>query len=104
MGKTGTTDVLSFPAWPPQKKIKDYEGQFLGDILVSLDQAHRQAEEYDQSLFREVVFLTLHSILHLLGHDHAEEDERKKMQKLENQIWKNLYPSLNDGKDRYRFR
>ena len=75
------TDVLSFPLF-------DYEGEseeppvdelmgMLGDIVLSLEQAKAQAEEYGHSFARDVAFLTVHSMLHLLGYDHetGEEDE-----------------------------
>ena len=75
------TDVLSFPLF-------DYEGEsdeppvdeltgMLGDIVLSLEQAEKQAEEYGHSFEREAAFLTVHSMLHLLGYDHetGEEDE-----------------------------
>ena len=75
------TDVLSFPLF-------DYEGTseeppvdelvgMLGDIVLSLEQAALQAEEYGHSFEREVAFLCVHSMLHLLGYDHetGEEDE-----------------------------
>lgn len=87
MGKRGTTDVLSFPQWPPQKRVSSYRGKFLGDVLISLDQAKRQAEAQKLSLQKEVLFLTLHSVLHLVGHDHGEDGERRRMQALESRIW-----------------
>lgn len=75
------TDVLSFPLF-------DYDGTseeppvdemtgMLGDIVLSLEQAQAQAEEYGHSFEREAAFLTVHSMLHLLGYDHetSEEDE-----------------------------
>ena len=81
------TDVLSFPLF-------DYEGEseeppvdelfgMLGDIVLSLEQAKRQADEYGHSFEREVAFLTVHSMLHLLGYDHetGEEDEAEMRQK-----------------------
>ncbi|MBQ1261604.1 MAG: rRNA maturation RNase YbeY [Clostridia bacterium] len=77
------TDVLSFPLF-------DYEGTseeppvdewigILGDIVLSLEQAEKQAEEFGHSFEREVAFLCVHSMLHLLGYDHetGEEDERE---------------------------
>ncbi|MBQ7173542.1 MAG: rRNA maturation RNase YbeY [Clostridia bacterium] len=77
------TDVLSFPLF-------DYEGEsdeppvdelvgMLGDVVISLETAKRQAEEYGHSLEEEVAFLTVHSTLHLLGYDHetGAEDERE---------------------------
>ena len=73
------TDVLSFPLF-------DYEGEseeppidemlgMLGDIVLSLEQAAVQATEYGHSFEREVAFLTVHSMLHLLGYDHETGDE-----------------------------
>ena len=74
------TDVLSFP-------LTDFEGgeeppvdemmEMLGDVVLSLETAQRQALEYGHSFEREVAFLTVHSMLHLLGYDHetGEEDE-----------------------------
>ena len=90
MGKKGTTDVLSFPQIEPKKNRKHYQGKFLGDILISLDQAKRQAKEQRLSLKKEVLFLILHSILHLIGYDHSEKGERFEMQALESRIWKAL--------------
>lgn len=87
------TDVLSFP-------LVDYEeaGEFdfleemdecfnpetgelmLGDIMISLDKVAEQAEEYGHSYTREYAFLIAHSMLHLMGYDHMEEDEAKIME------------------------
>lgn len=90
MKKTGTTDVLSFPQLTPQKSMQAYQKKFLGDILVSLDQARLQAKLQNIALRREVLFLILHSILHLLGHDHVSPRQTIQMQKLESQIWTKL--------------
>ena len=87
MGRHTTTDVLSFPQIPPQKKRSAYQNRFLGDILISLDQASRQASEQNLSLRQEVFFLIIHSVLHLIGYDHATKPDRLKMQKLESEIW-----------------
>ena len=75
------TDVLSFPLFdfegetdePPVDEIMSN----LGDIVISLEKAKEQAEEYGHSFEREVAFLCVHSMLHLLGYDHetSEEDE-----------------------------
>ncbi len=73
------TDVLSFPM--------DDEGDnvVLGDIVISLERAKEQAEEYGHSLEREISFLCVHSTLHLLGYDHetSEEDEKEMFMKQE---------------------
>ncbi len=78
-GMDKPTDVLSFPLF-------DFEGECdeppideiisnLGDIVISLERASEQAEEYGHSFRREVAFLTVHSMLHLLGYDHERSDE-----------------------------
>src|SRR5436189_2141052 len=63
-GKNKTTDVLTFPG----------EAPFLGDIVISLDQARRQARDERHSLATEVRYLILHGILHALGFDHETDD------------------------------
>ena len=72
------TDVLSFPLTdfdgdgePPV----DEPGMMLGDIVISLERAAEQAEEYGHSFEREVAFLCVHSMLHLLGYDHVDSEE-----------------------------
>lgn len=73
------TDVLSFPTYDLFEKEACF-GEYveLGDIVISLERALSQAEEYNHSLSREVAFLCVHSVLHLLGYDHetSSEDER----------------------------
>lgn len=64
------TDVLSFPMF--DEDFDDGELCILGDIVLSLEKAVEQAEAYGHSLRREVAFLTVHSLLHLLGFDHEE--------------------------------
>ena len=83
------TDVLSFPLF-------DYEGtseeppvdemmNMLGDIVISLEKAEEQAEQFGHSFEREVAFLTAHSMLHLLGYDHElGEEEDKEMREKQN--------------------
>lgn len=71
------TDVLSFPQLDVLPEQSDTTVA-LGDIVISTEQAKKQAEEYGHSLKREVSFLAVHSVLHLLGYDHetSEEDEK----------------------------
>jgi len=64
------TDVLSFPMF--DEDFGDGEDAILGDIVLSLEKAVEQAEAYGHSLRREIAFLTVHSVLHLLGYDHEE--------------------------------
>lgn len=64
------TDVLSFPMF--DEDYDDGELCVLGDIVLSLEQAKKQADEFGHSFERETAFLTVHSMLHLLGYDHEE--------------------------------
>lgn len=70
------TDVLSFPMYERGEIPAGPLPKMLGDIVLSLEKAVSQAEEYRHSFEREVAFLTVHSVLHLLGYDH-EESERE---------------------------
>jgi probable rRNA maturation factor len=76
--KNKPTDVLSFPMYDDfSTAIYGGEDIPLGDIVISLEKAAEQAEEYGHSYEREAAFLAVHSVLHLLGYDHetGEEDE-----------------------------
>lgn len=82
------TDVLSFPLVDMQEgKIISDTGDFdldenllmLGDIVLSIETAVRQAEEYGHSLEREMAFLVTHGVFHLLGYDHQDEEQEEKM-------------------------
>lgn len=82
------TDVLSFPMFDmmpgalPMELPLMVDGDTgllpLGDMAISLERAEAQAKEYGHSLQREVGYLTIHSVLHLLGYDHVDEGEMKK--------------------------
>jgi len=88
------TDVLSFPNLEksPNQKLKVFEKEkcdgvlFLGDIVICKNAAYAQAKEYGHSKKREVCFLALHGLLHLLGYDHIEVEDEKLMQKIANKI------------------
>ena len=99
------TDVLSFPMldYPKDKVFKevyketkfneiylDGEELVLGDMVLSLERAKEQSIEYNHSFNREVCYLVVHSILHLLGYDHMEDEEKKRMRKREEEILGNL--------------
>ena len=73
------TDVLSFPLFEKEDLCDACDGDALGDIVLSLERAREQANEYGHSFEREVAFLTVHSMLHLLGYDHeiSEKDEKE---------------------------
>src|ERR1051326_5935890 len=71
-GKQGTTDVLSFPS--ALDEFEKLEGSTLGDVVISVEQAARQAAEHDLSFETEVAQLILHGLLHLCGYDHETDD------------------------------
>ena len=75
------TDVLSFPMTDEGEEFTvdpETECFMLGDIVISLEKALSQAVEYGHSFKREVAFLTVHSMLHLLGYDHEKSEEEEK--------------------------
>ena len=88
------TDVLSFPLFdyenncgePPIDEMEN----MLGDIVLNLNRAKQQAEEYGHSLERETAFLTVHSMLHLLGYDHEVTDEEEEMRSRQRAIMAQL--------------
>ena len=97
------TDVLSFPMLEYQvpgdfSGLEEAEDAFnpesgellLGDIVISKDKVLRQAEEYGHSPKREFAFLIAHSMLHLFGYDHMEEDERLVMEQKQREILEQL--------------
>jgi len=75
-----STDVLSF----------EMGGELLGDIIISLPTAIRQAEEYNHSAEREIAFLTVHGLLHLLGYDHMNKKDEKVMLEKQEEILNKL--------------
>jgi probable rRNA maturation factor len=79
------TDVLSFPLVEAGGAYAGAE-RLLGDIVISVDTARRQAADYDAPLDREVQRLLIHGVLHLLGHDHLEPDERSAMEAEERRL------------------
>ncbi len=95
------TDVLSFPMleYPEGSVFKDVYlnhkfhvidldngNLILGDIVLSLEKAEEQRKEFGHSFLREAAYLTVHSVLHLLGYDHMEEEEKNVMRKREEEI------------------
>lgn len=100
------TDVLSFPmidylspadfsGLEREEAMAQYfnpeTGELLlGDIVISLERAREQAQEYGHSLKREICFLTAHSMLHLFGYDHMEDGERVLMEKKQEEILESL--------------
>ena len=79
------TDVISF-ALEDDNSFIETDFRVLGDIYICLDRAIEQAEEYGHSLKREISFLSIHGLLHLLGYDHMTEKEEKEMFALQEMI------------------
>ncbi|NLY46195.1 MAG: rRNA maturation RNase YbeY [Tissierella sp.] len=85
-GVDNETDVLSFP-------LDDDFGMdlpLLGDIIISVEKAVEQAEEYGHSLERELAYLTAHSMFHLMGYDHMEKEEKEIMRSKEKLVMQNV--------------
>ena len=80
--KDSATDVLSFPMYDFKSGDIPFEGERaeLGDIVLSLERADEQAKQFGHSFKRECAFLTVHSMLHLLGYDHEISKEEEEMQ------------------------
>jgi len=84
--KSGTTDVLSFPA--EQDEFEKAEGMRLGDVIISIEQAARQAKENGLILDEEIAQLILHGLLHLCGYDHSTD--KGEMNRLELKLRRKL--------------
>lgn len=101
-GEDHATDVLSFPLWEADEFHASVDA--LGDIVISLEYAQRLVdsrehrrrvsedvqipmEELDWSLLHEVDFLLIHGLLHLIGHDHFDEEEERTMRAEERRLW-----------------
>lgn len=88
-GKDSSTDVLSFPMLE-DFDVLSQELILLGDIIISIPKAQEQALEYGHSFERELCYLTIHSMFHLLGYDHMEEEDKQIMREKEKEVIKNL--------------
>ena len=92
------TDVLSFPSLNfdseykllekpgPQDIVPEYDAVYLGDMVICDDKIREQAKEYGHSYERELSYLTVHSMYHLLGYDHENEEMKKDMREKEEYI------------------
>lgn len=89
-GIDSPTDVLSFSMLEGEVIPGQEEELILGDVVISLQTAQRQADEYGHSFQREVAYLTVHGILHLLGCDHQEAEGREEMRMKEEAVLKSL--------------
>ncbi len=91
--KDQETDVLSFPMYDNFLENKQdilkktpHHPLLLGDIVVNTDQARLQGQELGHGFLREVSYLSVHSLLHLLGYDHLDEDDKKVMRQVEKEL------------------
>ena len=83
MGVDGPTDVLSFPS----EEIDPESGnRYLGDILISVERAAAQAQAVGHAVEAEIQLLVVHGVLHLMGHDHADPEEKASMWKAQAEI------------------
>lgn len=85
-GKDKPTDVLSFPLYEAGEATPGDGERLLGDVVISVDTARRQAADYDAPLQNEVYRLLIHGILHVLGHDHEQPEERAAMEAEERRL------------------
>lgn len=93
--KDKVTDVLSFPT----EMNYHIEGLpvILGDVVICLKRAKEQSEEFGHSFERELVYLFVHSMFHLLGYDHIDEDDKVLMRKKEKEALKRIGIFRNEG-------
>ena len=85
------TDVLSFALnESDEPAIADAAVNILGDLVISVERAEEQASDFGHSVRREMAFLTVHGMLHLLGYDHMEEDERAEMENEQRYVMEKL--------------
>ena len=90
-GIDSPTDVLSFPQFAPGEGYKTEMGEYLlGDIMINLERAALQAVEYGHNLTREVVYLAVHGLYHLLGYGHSLPAQKKVMRAREKRILADL--------------
>lgn len=89
--KDSVTDVLSFPQFEGHGDLlddilNDDAATLVGDVVICYEQALRQADEYGTGITREILYLFVHSVMHLFGYDHMEEDEKAVMRAREEEV------------------
>ena len=100
-GVDSVTDILSFPSvekvdFPlnPENYPYDFDREtgrlMLGDLVVCMDRVKEQAEEYGNTIERELGYLTVHGLLHLLGYDHMNDEDKKVMRQKEEEIYSTI--------------
>jgi rRNA maturation RNase YbeY len=85
-GKPGPTDVLSFSL--VEGAHAEFRGALLGDVVIDVEQAARQARRARRTLDDELAKLMIHGVLHLLGHDHEVDPEARRMRAEERRVWR----------------
>ncbi len=93
-GLDAPTDVLSFPQ--NEEDAEEFDSHLLGDVVISVETAHRQAVEHKLSLEEELVLLLIHGILHLLGYDHERSAKEERIMK---QKTRDLFQSIFPGRE-----
>ncbi len=88
--KDSVTDVLSFPQFEDLNNIPLNQVFSLGDVIISMEQVTLQAKEYGHSTKRELLYLFVHSVLHLLGYDHENPEDKKEMRRFEEEVMTKL--------------
>lgn len=88
-GKRGPTDVLSFSL--VEGAHSGFRGALLGDVVIDVEQAARQARRARRTLDDELAKLAIHGLLHLLGHDHERDDEARAMRAIERRVWQAVH-------------
>ena len=89
--KDSVTDVLSFPQFEGhgdllEDLLDDEAETLIGDVVICYEQAGRQAEEYGTGLTREMLYLFVHSVMHLFGYDHMDEEDKAVMRAREEEV------------------
>lgn len=89
--KDSVTDVLSFPQFDDREDLledllDDGSETLIGDVVICYEQAERQSKEYGTGLTREMLYLFVHSVMHLFGYDHMDEDEKAVMRAREEEV------------------
>ena len=94
-GRNAPTDVLSFPMYIGADEIREMATGapapvLLGDVVICMEAAERQAKEIGQGLDREILYLFVHSVFHLLGYAHEDEASRARMREAEEETLSRL--------------
>jgi probable rRNA maturation factor len=87
----GVTDVLSFPQYAARAEIPQDACASIGDVVICSEQALLQADDFGHSPERELVYLFVHSVFHLLGYDHGSEGDRSQMREREEDVLSRLH-------------